>query len=152
MKKIVSIALILTIALFMVSCNLPASAPTATLTPCAWVERDNNTPDVDKLIADEFAKAGIAGTAKTKSYGESGGETCSYLEKGVSAEITIYVTDTSDLPALTALATKVEDILATIPGKHKFSLSNFGTVIKFSPAAGGTGSDCIWDFAGSTCR
>jgi hypothetical protein len=148
MKKVFSIALVLTMTLFVVSCSLPG-APTA----CAWVPSDINTVDVDRLMTDEFAKAGIAGTARTKSYGESGGETCSYHEKGISAQITIYVADTSDLPALTALATKVEAIIATIPtNNHTFSLSNSGTTVRFSPATGGTGNICNWDFANSKCQ
>lgn len=146
MRLKLMIPLFLLAALWMAGCNLVS-------TPCAWVNAEGDSTALQQHLQAALDKANISGTIKTKSYGESGGERCSYHEKAVSAEVTINVADTGDLPALTDLAARIETILqsASSTTGNKASLTHSDSIVIFKPTTGGT-TACIWQFNNNTCR
>jgi hypothetical protein len=72
----------------------------------------------------------------------------------ISAAVTIYVIDTSDLPALTDLAERIEAILQSESSQYgnKASLSNSRSVLLFRVPTGSTGKDCTWQVESKTCQ
>lgn len=133
---------------WMVGCSPPPQAQ-----PCAWNWANGDSSALDQSLQTDLDNAGIIGKIKTSSYGETGGNDCSYHEMGITAEVTVYVVDTTDQPALAALAEHIEEILQKSSASYnKPSLANGNSALIFKGATGSTAKECRWNFKDQACQ
>ena len=132
----------------------PKITPTNTAAPCAWNWAYGDTSNLDYRLQEAFANADIAGVVGTSSYGETGGANCSYHEMNLTVGITVYVADTTDLPALAKLATRIEGILQNqvAPYGNKPSLTEQNSTLTFKGVTGSASKACLWDFKRQVCQ
>lgn len=124
------------------------STPTPTAYPCAWNWAYRDTPELDAELKQEFSDASINGIAIGSSFGETGGNDCSYHEMDVSITIIVNVTDLSDTATLTDLAARIEEILDQTSMYNKPSLAKQGSSLTFKAGE----QECLWDIEAKACH
>ncbi len=132
---------------------VPTLTVTAMTAACPWNWAYGDATVIETQLQQALDDDKIVSWVKAQSYGETGGDDCSYHEMEITAAITVYVMDTTDLPTLTDLATRVEAVLqsATSQYGHTPSLDN-RSVLTFKAPTGSTAADCVWQFATSSCQ
>lgn len=128
--------------------TITPATPTPTAYPCPWNWAYRDTPALDAELKQAFSDAGIDGTAIGSSFGETGGDDCSYHEMDVSITITVNVTDLSDTATLADLAARIEEILGQTSMYNKPSLTKQGSSLTFKAGE----QECVWDIEAKACH
>src|SRR5688572_11285186 len=147
--------LILSSALLAGACRVVSPTPAPTPTPadqgCAWNwAYGEGSPEFEAQLRQEFLAAGINATLSTSSYGEIGGNDCSYHAMSLDVTLEVEVADSSDQATLADLSGQIDKLIRKTLKDIPSAPHNLGNVV-LTFISRDQGTQCRWDFATAQC-
>lgn len=140
MRRILLLTLFISLITHLVAC--------APRTPCPWNwTYRNGPPELNNQLNQALTDAGLIGTISAMSFGETGGDDCSYHEMSIYVHVTLQVTDLSDLKALTKLENATEKILKKTTPPSQLSLTDSMSTLTFTDGE----KECRWNVKADAC-